>query len=254
MEGRFMNHCLWANRSYGQMVSCCVCTNCSVMINLNWYAPSYEWKDRDILRESWIKGYKTPNTKMSSYSTRWCFVCKCIWSRKWILVLMTYIIKELMCLLSYEQDKKSLKWKGAINDAIFTKKTVLELHWRSFTNFYFELEYRKHRTIKGDAKKLPGDAKVLNWDANYQRETLCTHLSTFSCSLSRGRKFQLGVGSSNPIGSAHVLSDNRCSACWFRWGRKFLTPSDKGFSAKSLSTDRKFRQCVGILTMCRKFW
>jgi len=190
MEGRYMNHCLWANRSYGQMVSCCVCTNCSVMINLNWYAPSYEWKDRDILRESWIKGYKTPNTKMSSYSTRWCFVCKCIWSRKWILVLMTYIIKELMCLLSYEQDKKSLKWKGAINDAIFTKKTVLELHWRSFTNFYFELEYRKHRTIKGVLKDCLEMPKCLT-------EMLTTNERHFALTWAHFPAVSAEVGSSN---------------------------------------------------------
>ena len=35
--------------------------------------------------------------------------CKCIWPPKWVLMLMTRTIKELMHLLSYEQDQKSLK-------------------------------------------------------------------------------------------------------------------------------------------------
>ena len=35
--------------------------------------------------------------------------CKCIWPPKWVLMLMTRTIKELMLLLSYEQDQKSLK-------------------------------------------------------------------------------------------------------------------------------------------------
>jgi len=52
-----------------------------------------------------------------------------------------------MCLLSNEQ-----VLKRAINDTIFTKETIFELDQKSFINFYFELEYRKHRTIKRDAK------------------------------------------------------------------------------------------------------
>ena len=38
---------------------------------------------------------------------------------KWILMIMARIIKELMHLLSYEQDLKSLKVKRARNDAKF---------------------------------------------------------------------------------------------------------------------------------------
>ena len=52
-----------------------------------------------------------------------------------------------MCLLSNEQ-----VLKRAINDAIFTKETIFELDQKSFINFYFEFEYRKHRAIKRDAK------------------------------------------------------------------------------------------------------
>ena len=44
---------------------------------------------------------------------------KCIWPPKWVLVLMTLTIKELMRLLRNVQVQKSLKWKRAINDAIF---------------------------------------------------------------------------------------------------------------------------------------
>ena len=29
--------------------------------------------------------------------------CKCIWPPKWVLMIMTRTIKELMCVLSYEQ-------------------------------------------------------------------------------------------------------------------------------------------------------
>ena len=54
--------------------------------------------------------------------------CKCIWPPKWVLMIMTCTIKELMHLLSYEQDLKSLKWKRAINNAIFAKEMVHELH------------------------------------------------------------------------------------------------------------------------------
>ena len=43
---------------------------------------------------------------------------------------------------------------------------LLKTWCMSFTEklykFLFEFEYRKHRTIKGDAKRLPGDAKVFN--------------------------------------------------------------------------------------------
>ena len=46
---------------------------------------------------------------------------------KWVLMIMTYTIKELMRLLSYEQDLKSLKLKRASIDAIFAKISVHEL-------------------------------------------------------------------------------------------------------------------------------
>ena len=52
--------------------------------------------------------------------------------------------------------------KRAINDAIFTKETIFELDRKSFINFYFEFEYRKHRTIKRDTKRCLGDALVAN--------------------------------------------------------------------------------------------
>ena len=84
--------------------------------------------------------------------------CKCIWPLKWVLMLIICTIKELMCLLSNEQDQKSLKWKRSINDAIFSKEMVYELHWKSFINFHFEFEYIKHRTIKGawkDCLEMP---------------------------------------------------------------------------------------------------
>ena len=54
--------------------------------------------------------------------------CKCIWPPKWVLMIMTRTIKELMHLLSYEQDLKSLKSDKENIDAKFAKKTVHELH------------------------------------------------------------------------------------------------------------------------------
>ena len=47
---------------------------------------------------------------------------------KWVLMIMTYTIKELMRLLSYEQDLKSLNLKRASIDAKSAKGTVHELH------------------------------------------------------------------------------------------------------------------------------
>ena len=47
---------------------------------------------------------------------------------KWVLMIMTRTIKELMCLMSYEQDLKSLELKRASIDAKFAKGTVHELH------------------------------------------------------------------------------------------------------------------------------
>ena len=43
-------------------------------------------------------------------------------------MIVTRTIKELMRLLSYEQDLKSLKLKRAINDAIFATETMHEVH------------------------------------------------------------------------------------------------------------------------------
>ena len=54
--------------------------------------------------------------------------CKCIWPPKWVLMIMTYTIKGLMHLLSYEQDLKSLKLKRASIDAKIAKGMVHELH------------------------------------------------------------------------------------------------------------------------------
>ena len=54
--------------------------------------------------------------------------CMCIWPPKWVLMIMTCIIKELMRLLSYEQDLKSLKLKRASIDAKIAKGMVHELH------------------------------------------------------------------------------------------------------------------------------
>ena len=45
--------------------------------------------------------------------------CKSIWPPKWVLMIMTRTIKELMRLLSYEQDLKSLNLKRARNDTKF---------------------------------------------------------------------------------------------------------------------------------------
>ena len=47
---------------------------------------------------------------------------------KWVLKKMARTIKELMRLLNYEQDLKSLKLKRASIDAKFAKGMVHELH------------------------------------------------------------------------------------------------------------------------------
>ena len=49
-------------------------------------------------------------------------------AHKWVLMIVTCTIKELMRLLTYEQDLKSLKLKRARIDAIFAKILVHELH------------------------------------------------------------------------------------------------------------------------------
>ena len=47
---------------------------------------------------------------------------------KWVLMIMTRTIKELICLMSYEQNLKLLELKRASIDANFAKGTVHELH------------------------------------------------------------------------------------------------------------------------------
>ena len=47
---------------------------------------------------------------------------------KWVLMIMTRTIKELMCLLSYEHDLKSLELKRASIDDKFANGSVHELH------------------------------------------------------------------------------------------------------------------------------
>jgi hypothetical protein len=65
---------------------------------------------------------------------------------KWVLVLMTYKIKELMSLSSSKFNEiKKIKKRHQI-----CLKDGVRLKRRSFNIFYFEFEYRKHRTIKRD--------------------------------------------------------------------------------------------------------
>ena len=54
--------------------------------------------------------------------------CMCIWPPKWVLMIMTRTIKELICLMSYEQNLKLLELKRASIDANFAKGTMHELH------------------------------------------------------------------------------------------------------------------------------
>ena len=89
----------------------------------------------------------------------------------------------------------------------------------NFINFYFEFEYRNHRTIKRDVKLQFGDAIVSRLEAN--KQTLDTMHN-----LALNLKNTVGVG----------RSDRH---------RKCLAPSDKGFSAKLFLTGRKFRPCIG---------
>jgi hypothetical protein len=57
---------------------------------------------------------------------------------------------------------RSNEMKDSKKRCQFVLKTVLKLKRRSFNNFYFEFEYRKYRTIKGNANKCHEDVKVLN--------------------------------------------------------------------------------------------
>ena len=61
----------------------------------------------------------------------------------------------------------------------------------SFIDFYFEFEYRKHRTIKRDAKLRSGDAIVS------RKETIQPFLDTMHA-RAQNLKSSVGVGSSNP--------------------------------------------------------
>ena len=65
---------------------------------------------------------------------------------------------------------------------------------KSFINFYFEFEYRKHRTIKRDAKLWSGDAIVSRKETNHPI------LDTMH-SLALNLKNTVGVGTSDPNGS-----------------------------------------------------
>ena len=62
---------------------------------------------------------------------------------------------------------------------------------RNFINFYFEFEYRNHRTIKRDVKLQFGDAIVSRLEAN--KQTLDTMHN-----LALNLKNTVGVGSSDP--------------------------------------------------------
>ena len=61
----------------------------------------------------------------------------------------------------------------------------------SFIYFYFEFEYRKHRSIKRDAKLWSGDAIVSRLEANKQNHDMMHSLTLIL-------KFSVGAGSSNP--------------------------------------------------------
>ena len=75
----------------------------------------------------------------------------------------------------------------------------------SFIYFYFEFVYRKHRTIKRDAKLRSGDAIVS------RKETTQTYLGTMH-SLTLNLKNTVGVRSSDPHRKCSVLSDKGSSA------------------------------------------
>jgi hypothetical protein len=96
----------------------------------------------------------------------------------------------------------------------------MELKRRSLFIFYFEFEYRKHRTIKRDAKRWLEDVKVFDWDTNHPRESqnhILMHLVFWL--------FQYVSEVST-------------------WGRKFPVTSDKGLSASCFNLDRKFWSSV----------
>ena len=84
----------------------------------------------------------------------------------------------------------------------------------SFINFYFEFEYRKHRTTKRDVKLLSGDAIVS------RKETLKQYLDTMHA-RALNQKSSVEVGSSDPHRKCCVWSDKGSSASWKCMGRKF---------------------------------
>ena len=158
---------------------------------------------------------------------------------------MTRTIKELMRLLSYEQNLKSLKLKRASIDAKFAKRTVHELRWRVLFISIFEFEYKKHRTIKRDAKLRSGDAIVSRLEANKQNHDTMQSLTLIL-------KFSVGVGSSDPHRKCLVSSDKRFSARWKYWvgssdppSRRSCIVPDKTLSAVWKWIGQKFRPCVG---------
>ena len=75
----------------------------------------------------------------------------------------------------------------------------------TFINFYFEFEFRKHRTIKRDAELRSGDAIVS------RKETLKQIHDTLH-SWALNLKLAVGVGSSDPLRKCLAPSDNGSSA------------------------------------------
>ena len=65
---------------------------------------------------------------------------------------------------------------------------------KSFINFYFEFEHRKHRTIKRDVKQWSGDA------IESRKETIHPFLGTMH-TRALNQNISVGVGSSDPLGS-----------------------------------------------------
>ena len=73
-----------------------------------------------------------------------------------------------------------------------------------FINFYFELEYRKHHTIKRDAKQWFGDAIVSRKETN---NPILDKMHTRAPNL----KSSVGVGSFDPHRRSSLSPDNRHS-------------------------------------------
>ena len=78
----------------------------------------------------------------------------------------------------------------------------------SFIYFYFEFVYRKHRTIKRDAKLRSRDAIVSRKESIHPfPDTMHTRALNLN--------FSVGVESSDPHRKCRVLSDKRSSASYF---------------------------------------